>query len=127
MRQFHATAVEIFSEQEGIRTIHFDDRADHYLQLQAPEVDDPAEYEPGYGNVYVEVDDQLFSGFNCFARAELGRDRFHVVFDRDAELVRRVGEVVVTFDLDDAAFGELRRALERAFRAFGNFRVAPGA
>jgi hypothetical protein len=34
-----------------------------------------------------------------------------------------VVEVVVTFDLDDAAFGELRRALELAFRAFGNFRV----
>jgi hypothetical protein len=47
MPQFHATAVEIYSEQEGILTIHFDDQADHYLQLQAPEVDDTVEYEAG--------------------------------------------------------------------------------
>jgi hypothetical protein len=124
MRQFHATVVELYSEEEGILTIHFDDQADHYLQLQAPEVDDPVEYEPGYGNVYVEVDDQYFSGFNCFSLAELKRDRFRIVLAREEELVRRIGEVVVTFDLDDKAFGELRRGLELAFRAFGSFRVA---
>jgi hypothetical protein len=30
---------------------------------------------------------------------------------------------VVTFDLDDAAFGELRQGLERAFRVFPGFRA----
>ena len=35
----------------------FDDRADRYLQLQSPEADDPVEFEGGYGNVYVEIDD----------------------------------------------------------------------
>jgi hypothetical protein len=33
------------------------------------------------------------------------------------------GEVVVTFDLDDEAFADLRRGLERVFRDFPGFRI----
>src|SRR5688572_16430587 len=120
MRAIQATAVEFFSEN-GILTVHFDDQAAHYLQLQAPEVDDPIEFEQGYGNVYVEVDDQFYSGFNCFSLAELTRTSFRIVLDRDKELVK-IGEVNVTFDVDDDAFDELRRGLLRVFRAFPNFR-----
>jgi hypothetical protein len=120
MYEFHATAVEVFAE-DGVLTVHFDDQADHYLQLQAPETDDPVEFEPGYGNVYVEVGTQLHSGFNCFSLAELGRDRFRLVLARD-EAMTRIGEVVVTFELDDGAFGELQDGLVSAFRAFPGFR-----
>jgi hypothetical protein len=123
MTEFHAAMVEVFSEQEGVVTIHFDDQASHYLQLQVPEVDDPVEYEKGYGNVYVEIDDQLYSGFNCFSLAELKRRSFRLVLDRDKELLK-IGEVRVTFEIDDAAFEQLRRALVLAFRAFGNFHVS---
>ncbi|QEL20125.1 hypothetical protein [Limnoglobus roseus] len=123
MIQFHATAVEVFSEEEGIVTVHFDDQGDHYLQLQYPEVDDPIEFEHGYGNVYVEVDDQINSGFNCFSRAELTRGGFRLVLARDPAL-ERLGEVVATFDLDGTAFEELRAALRQAFRAFDRFTVS---
>jgi hypothetical protein len=125
MTRFHATAVEVSSEFE-IVVIHFDDGAEHYLQLQAPEVDDPVEYEAGYGNVYVEVDSQLHSGYNCFSLAELGRGRFRLVLARDAGMLA-IGEVEVGFDLDDAAFAELRRGPTLAFRAFPGFRVAADA
>jgi hypothetical protein len=121
MSRFHATAVEVYSE-EGVLSIHFDDQGEHYLQLQAPEVDDPVEFEEGFGNVYVEVDDQLYSGYNCFSQAELTRSSFRIAFARD-EAMTRIGGVEVTFDLDDAAFGELRRGVAVAFRAFPNFRV----
>jgi hypothetical protein len=32
-----------------------------------------------------------------------------------------IGEVIVTFDLDETAFDKLRRGLTLAFRAFSNF------
>ena len=121
MYEFHATAVEVYTE-DGVLTVHFDDRADRYLQLQVPEADDPVEFEPGHGNVYVEIGDHINSGFNCFSAAELSRDRFRMVLARDAAMTR-FGEVVATFELDDEAFGELRRGMEQAFRAYPGFRV----
>lgn len=124
MLQFHATAVEAYLGEFDIFVVHFDDQAEQYLQLRAPEQpDDPREIEPGYGCVEVEVNSQLYCGYNCFSAAELGRDRFRLVLARDATLVDRFGEVVATFDLDDAAFAELRQGLERAFRDFPGFRV----
>ena len=123
MLTFHATAVEVFSE-DSILTIHFDDQADRYLQLQAPMADDPVEFEPGYGNVYVEVNDQLHSGFNCFSAAELARDRFRITFARDPAM-EKLGGVEVTFAVDDAAFAELRQALTVAFRAYPGYRPPP--
>lgn len=125
MRQFTATVVESYADENGVMVVHFDDGGGHYLQLQAPEADDPAEWEAGYGNVYVEVDDQLHSGFNCFSLAELARDRFRLALARDADLVREVREVVVTFDLDAAAFDALRQCLGRVFRAYPGYRPAP--
>ena len=121
MREIHATAVEVFSEN-GVLTVHFDDQSAHYLQLQAPEVDDPVEFEKGFGNVYVEVDDQFYSGFNCFSLAELTRTSFRIVFDRDKEMVK-IGEVKATFDVDDDAFEKLRQGLVQVFRAYPNFQV----
>jgi hypothetical protein len=124
MLQFHATAVEAYLGEFDIFVVHFDDQAEQYLQLRVPEMpDDPREVEPGYGCVEVEINDQLHSGYNCFSAAELGRERFRLVLARDAALVQRFGEVVVTFELDDVAFADLRQGLERAFRAFPAFRV----
>lgn len=122
MHEIHAAAVEVYTE-EGVRVVHFDDRADRYLQLQSPEADDPVEFEAGYGNVHVEIDDQLNSGFNCFAAAELYRDRFRLVLARDPAMIS-FGETVVRFDLADAEFAELRAGLVVVFRAFPGFRVA---
>jgi len=121
VREIHATAVEVYTEFD-VLIVHFDDGGDHYLQLRAPE-DEESEEEAGFGNVDVEVDDQAFSGHNCFSLAELGRSRFRLVLARD-EAMTRIGEVVVTFSLDDGAFDLLRRGLERAFRAFPGFRIA---
>lgn len=124
MRQFHATAVEAYLGEFDIFIVHFDDQAEQYLQLRVPEEpDDPREIEPGYGCVEVEINDQLHSGYNCFSAAELSRDRFRLVLARDTELVRKFGEVLVTFDLDDSSFADLRQGLERAFRDFPEFRV----
>lgn len=124
MLEFRATAVEAYLGEFDIFVVHFDDQAEQYLQLRVPEVpDDPREVEPGYGCVEVEINSQLHSGYNCFSAAELGRDRFRLVLARDAELVRRFGEVLVTFEQDDAAFAELRQGLGRAFRDFPAFRV----
>lgn len=120
MKKFHASAVEVSTDEGGILVVHFDDQDEHYLQLQAPEIDDPDEHEEGYGNVHVEVDDQLHSGYNCFSLAELTRGSFRLVLDRDKDMMR-IGKVQVTFDIDDAAFSELRRGLSLAFRSFGNF------
>jgi len=131
MLQFHATAVEVFTEEEGVLTIHFDDEAEHYLQIQAPETDDPPEddpeeFEEGYGSVYVEVDDQINSGYNCFSRAELTRNRFRIFFAREPRLTER-GGVEATFEVDDDAFAELQRALTHAFRHFDGFHMAADA
>ena len=131
MKTFHATAVQQFTEFDT-RTVHTDDEKDQYLQFQSPEADDGTpdgvpdqalDWEEGYGAVDVIVDDQGNSGFNCFSAAELRRDRFRVAFARDPHMTK-LGGVEVTFDLDDAAFAELRKGLEFVFRAYPNFRVA---
>ena len=121
MHEIRATAVEVYTEK-GVRVVHFDDQAERYLQLQSPEADDPVEFEAGYGKVHVEIDDHLHSGFNCFSAAELHRDRFRLVLARDPA-VTRFGEVVVRFEVDDAAFAELRAGLAVVFRACPGFRV----
>lgn len=121
MYQFHATAVEVYTEDE-VLIVHFDDRADRYLQLQSPEQDEPDEFEAGYGNVFVEIGDQINSGHNCFSAVELSRDRFRLVLARDPAMTR-FGEVVVRFTLDDAAFAILQRHLEQAFRVLPGFSV----
>ena len=124
MLEFHATAVETYVGEFNILIVHFDDEGGRYLQFQVPEeLDDPRDFEPGYGSVGVEINDQLFSGSNCFSAAELERGRFRLVLARKAKLTERFGEVIVTFDLDDVAFAELRRGLERAFRDFPGFRA----
>jgi hypothetical protein len=119
--EFHATAAEAYTDENGVLVVHFDDEGDIYLQLQAPEADDPVEFEAGYGNVYVEVNDQINGGFNCFSEAVLGRDHFRIVFARDPAMVA-IGEVVVTLDIDDAAFADLRQALARTFRHYPGYR-----
>lgn len=122
MFQFHATTVEAYLGEFAIFTVHFDDGQDRYLQLRAPEqLEDPREFEPGYGSVEVEVNDQFYSGYNCFSTAELARDRFHLIFARDDSLVRQFGEVLVTFELDDADFADLRSGLAHVFRDFTGF------
>ncbi len=102
-----------------------DDGADQYPQLRTPEKpDDPREVEPGYGLVEVELNDQLYGGVNCFSAAELGRDRLRLALARDDHMAQQFGgEVVVTFELDDAAFAGLRSGLERVFRDFPGFQV----
>src|SRR5918998_277272 len=86
-----------------IHPVHFGDGHGRYLQLRVPEEPhDPRDVEPGYGLVEVEINDQLYSGVNCFSAAELGRNRFRLMLARDPELIRQFGKVVVTFDLDDA-------------------------
>jgi hypothetical protein len=113
-RRFHAKAVEAYSDIDGVLTVHFDDTGGHYLQLQAP-----AEgYEEEYGDlgmVYVEVDDQGTSAYDCFSFAELKRGSFRIVFSRTSKLAD-LGEVEVTFDLVDQPFRELRDALGMIFR-----------
>lgn len=121
MRKFHATAVEVYTEDD-VLTVHFDDEGEHYLQLQSPEADDPDEHEAGFGGVYVEIDSQINSGLNCFSHAELDRRTFRLVLARDKNMVE-IAEVEVTFDVDDEAFAELRRGLTRAFRSFPGFRA----
>ena len=125
--EFPAATVEAYLGEFDIHTVHFDDGQDRYLQLRTPEVpEDPREVEPGYGIVEVEVNDQFYGGVNCFSAAELSRSRFRLVLARDPRLVGQFGEVVVTFDLDDAAFGGLRLGLERVFRDFPGFRAEGG-
>lgn len=125
--EFHAAVVEAYLGEFDIHTVHFDDGQDRYLQLRAPETpDDPREVEPGYGLVEVEINDQFYSGVNCFSAAELRRDRFRLTLARDAGLVGQFGRVVVTFDLDDDAFDDLRRGLGRVFRDFPAFCVEAG-
>lgn len=121
--EFHATAVEAYLGEFDIHTVHFDDGQQRYLQIRTPEQpNDPREVEPGYGLVEVEINDQFFGGHNCFSDAELVRGRFRLVLARDDRLVREFGgEVIVTFDLDEAAFAELRRGLQRVFRDFAGF------
>jgi hypothetical protein len=123
---FHATAVEAYLGEFDLHTVHFDDGGEQYLQILTPEEpEDPREVEPGYGTVEVEVNSQLYSGHNCFSAAELSRDRFRLTLARDERLVSKFGgEVVATFDLDDAAFDELKRGLARVFRDFTGFRVS---
>jgi hypothetical protein len=126
--EFHAAVVDSYLGEFDLFVVHFDDGGGQYLQLRVPEApDDPREVEPGYGCVEVEINDQLYGGYNCFSAADLGRGRFRLGLARDDRLVRRFGgEVVITFDLGDAAFADLRRGLERAFRDFPGFRVAAG-
>jgi len=76
--------------------------------------------------VEVEINDQLYSGVNCFSAAELGRHEFRLMLARESELVRQFGQVIVTFDLDDVTFAELRRGLGRVFRDFPGFRDTAG-
>jgi len=45
-----------------------------------------------------------------------------MVLARDAGMTK-FGEVVARFELDDAAFAAVRVGLERAFRAYPDFRV----
>jgi hypothetical protein len=112
--EFQAVVVEAYLGEFDIHTVHFDDGQDRYLQLRTPEQPhDPRDLEPGYGLVEVEVNNQLDGGVNCFEAAELFRGRFRLVLARDDRLVRRFGELVVTFDLDKEAFTALRRGLER--------------
>ncbi|WP_020474648.1 Imm10 family immunity protein [Zavarzinella formosa] len=121
MREFHATAVEVFTD-EGMLTVHFDDGADHYLQLQSPEAD-TEDFETGYGSVYVELDDQSNAGVNCFSAADLTRTSFRLTLARDAAMSNH-GIVVVTFEIDDDAYASLRLGLERLFRSFTGFSTA---
>ena len=71
--------------------------------------------------MYVEVDDQLYSRYNCFSLAELTRASFRI-FDRDKEMIK-IGEVKATFDVDDEAFEKLRQGLVHVFRAYPNFHI----
>ena len=122
--EFQAMVVEAYLGEFDIHTVHFDDGQDRYLQLRTPEVPmDPREVEPGYGLVEVEINDQLYCGVNCFSAAELLRDLFRLVLDRDALLLERFGEIVTTFDLDDEEFAQLRQGLERVFRDYLAFRI----
>ena len=128
MRTFHAAVVEQSTEFDTL-TVHFDDGNEQYLQFQSPEKrEDALDWEDGFGAVDVIVDDQHNSGLNCFSEVELRRDRFRIVFARDPHMTR-LGGVEVTFDLDDAAFAELRAGLTFVFRDYPGFRVvaSPGA
>jgi hypothetical protein len=124
VRTFHAAVVEQSIEYDTL-TVHFDNEKDQYLQFQSPEKrEDALDWVDGYGAVDVIVDDQHNSGQNCFSEVELRRDRFRIVFARDPHMTR-LGGVDVTFDLDDAAFAELRAGLEFVFRDYPGFRVVP--
>jgi hypothetical protein len=118
MRRFHARIVEVYSEFEGILTVHFDNGAEQYLQLLGS-VDG---YEVEYPGVYVEIDDQHFGDHDCFSLAKLRRGSCRLVFQGSAVL-DAIGEIEVSFDPDDAAFAELRQGLERVFRSFASFHV----
>jgi hypothetical protein len=120
MYQFHAEVVETYSEFEGVLTVHFDEGGEHYLQLQAPTEGFEEEYG-GMGMVYVEVDDQGTSAYDCFPLAELRRHSLFMVFNKAGVMVG--GKVKVTFDLDDKGFEELREALGVVFRFFEDFKV----
>src|SRR5262249_12655405 len=118
MRRFQARVVEVYSEFEGILTVHFDEGQEQYLQFQAA-----AEgYEDEYPGVYVEIDDQHLGDHDCFSLAELRRGSFRLVFQGSAVL-DLIGEIEVAFELDDAAFTQLRQGLERVFRSVASFYV----
>jgi hypothetical protein len=116
--RFHASVVEVFVGDADQLTVHFDDEADHYLQLQViPERDDEES-----ARVYVEVDDQSHAGGDCFSLAELRRGSFRMVFAFEPRLLA-FGEAEITFQLDDEVFGRLNEAMAEIFTGVTEYRA----
>ena len=140
--RFHAVSVGISdpgSEEYPSRTVQFDaEHQEHFLYLEEiPE----SHSELASARVYAELDALGTIGGDRFESAELGRSHFRIVLTEAAlaelrrrqeelsELFTRVPdsqlyrEVMVTFELDDRRYGELRRALQAIFQGVGAFRI----
>jgi len=121
VHRFHATVVEVFGTRGNTDeplTVHFDDEGSRYLQLQ--EIPDRY-HDPESARVYVEVDDQGRAGGDCFAAAELARNSFRIALLGEPTL-DAIGELRVTFDLDDTLFQVLKSGLKSVFDGVEEYR-----
>jgi hypothetical protein len=94
----------------------------NYLTLQRAHEFDEQDRRTGMAEVYIERNDQGFSGYGGMESFELLPDRVRVRFDaRSAPIMAGCREMEISFDLNREQFGVLQAGLRRCFDGFNYF------
>ncbi len=114
--KFHATSAETFEDLDsGVITIHFDSGEDAYVQFQGALPGFEEDYYDG-GYVYMEVNGQALSGYDCFEKVVVRR-KGALIHGITNERIQEVATAIeVTFDVDDATHAAIENALRKSFR-----------
>ena len=113
---FQASIVEANEDEElGVITVHFDSGDDHYMQFQGASIGFEDEYYDN-GYVYAEIDDQIWSGYDCFTNVRLTRGKIELLGISDERMCKRAEQVEVMFAIDCAKFDRLTSLLQKMFR-----------
>ena len=114
--KFRATAIEAFENKElGVITIHFDSEVEEYVQFQgASDGFEDDYYDSGF--VYIEINDQLYSGYDCFSLVTLTKDTLLIHWISDKRMLDKVSEVFVSFSIGDDQLQDVVRLFQKAFR-----------
>ena len=119
---FHAAFVSIEEMPECFQ-VGLADRAfgtQDYLMLQRAHEFDEQDRRTGMADVYVERNDQGFSGYGGMERFELLPDRVRVSFGgRQVQTMAGIREMEISFETDQLP--ALRIALRRCFHGFSYY------
>jgi hypothetical protein len=114
--QFRATAVEAWEDKElGVITIHFDSGADQYAQFQGASEGFEDDYYD-LGLIYLEINSQLYSGYDCFSSVTVAKDRLSILGISDNRMLEIASEVVVFFDIEGNQLKDVVSLLHKVFR-----------
>ncbi len=93
-----------------------------YLTFQRAHEFDEQDIRLGLDGVYVERNDQGFSGYRGMRNVVLFRDRLHIDFDeRGTRFMGGIPAMDVVFEFSDEVFSTLRRELQKIFRGYDYF------
>ena len=115
---FHATCVAIVKDDIGI-VVGFADQefgTERYLQFQRSHTSDAQDRELGQDTYYVERDDQSNGCYGGIETIDLRQNSLSIKLDRHGCEHLNVGQfVLITFELENMEFEELRSALSAVF------------
>ena len=119
MISFHANHVTVTVEDWGVVVLFSVDEdlsSELYLGLQAADSYDDQDVRFGMDDIYIETCGQGWSWYGNIELFELARDLVFVQLSPEAATrVGDDGKVEATFEVDEAAFARLRKALEKIF------------
>jgi hypothetical protein len=115
MDLFNLHAIRVWHDEVSLCVSFADKPVDHehYFSIQRSE-DSPEKSLPDAKNVYIEMDDQCWGGYGGIESVVLERGGFTLlVKPHMVPYMRGHDGVRVTFNLNDAEFGEIRRVSQK--------------